>query len=64
MNLSPKDLEKDLIEVKIKLLLQNLSGYEYVEIIEITFVREEDGENIYNLKNFNISLEEVDSNYR
>lgn len=64
LNLSPKDLEKDLIEVKIKLLLQNLSGYEYVEIIEITFVREEDGENIYNLKNFNIRLEEVDSNYR
>ena len=50
--------------MKIKLLLQNLSGYEYVEIIEITFVREEDGENIYNLKNFNIRLEEVDSNYR
>lgn len=60
LNLSPKDLEKDLIEVKIKLLLQNLSGYEYVEIIEVTFVREEDGENIYNLKNFNIRLEEVD----
>lgn len=60
LNLSPKDLEKDLIEVKIKLLLQNLSGYEYVEIIEIRFVREEDGEKIYNLENFNIRLDEVD----
>lgn len=58
MELTSEDLNKEIIEVKIELLLQNLKGYNYIEIMEIVFCREDPESNdIYNLSKFNIRLE-------
>lgn len=55
IELSKEELERDIIELKIDLELENLKGYNYVENIEIVF-RKDNDEDIYNLDSFNIRL--------
>lgn len=55
LELSKKELENDIIELKIDLELENLKGYNYLENIEIVFKKDKD-EDIYNLNLFNVRL--------
>ena len=58
LNLSLNQLSKSLIEVNVELLLQNLNGYEYTEIMEIVFIKENEDGYIYNLQKFNVKLDD------
>ena len=55
LELTSKDLEKDDLGFEIKISLENLKGYKYNEIIELSFKKDKE-ENIYNLNHFNIKL--------
>ena len=55
LEVTSEDLKKEDLEFEINISLENLKGYKYNEIIDLSFKKDKE-ENIYNLNHFNIKL--------